>query len=526
MILRMFRRLSLVSLLLLPLSASVQGQRFAPVIIDSDLRLFVTMVAVNAAGFDVELASRYHPVRASARAAAQQLDADLVARLKAFYQSHKRSQPDDAQLSKYISLALLLSDPPEFKLSGREESMPPEARDVKDFLDLLREVYTKGKLTAAWSEVRPQYESEINRLGPVIREQLVRADSYLRVPLGGRVSGEGVLAIYVELAAPVNSVNVHSDQESYFIVLGQSTTSHMEEIRHAYLHFQLDKLVALNAGKAVNGASLLDLVRNVEGVQPGYQNSYHFMATESLIRAVELRMDRPAAARAKTLVDESYRSGLLLMPYFYEALSGFEGQDSGIREFFPGMMSALRVADEQARFTATFMKIPVSQKTTSAAEVPIPDPAPLPPNPVKELLRTGQAALAANDNAKAKAVFEQVLAQHDPEDGAALYGLALIASREGDSDLARGYFERTTRSASVDPSMKVWAYIYIGRIFDLECERARAVENYQQAVKLGNDTTNAQAVAREGLKKPYGDACQISGGQAAPAKTKMIPSLT
>ena len=56
--------------------------------------------------------------------------------------------------------------------------------------------------------------------------------------------------------------------------------------------------------------------------------------------------------------------------------------------------------------------------------------------------------------------------------------------------------------------MKVWSYIYLARIFDLECARDRAVEYYQQAIKVGDNTRNAQAAAREGLAKPYGDACR------------------
>ena len=56
--------------------------------------------------------------------------------------------------------------------------------------------------------------------------------------------------------------------------------------------------------------------------------------------------------------------------------------------------------------------------------------------------------------------------------------------------------------------MKVWSYIYMARIFDLECNRPRAVEYYQQAVKVGDNTRNAQAAAREGVQKPYGDSCK------------------
>ena len=53
--------------------------------------------------------------------------------------------------------------------------------------------------------------------------------------------------------------------------------------------------------------------------------------------------------------------------------------------------------------------------------------------------------------------------------------------------------------------MKVWSYIYLGRIFDLECNRDTAVEYYQQAVKVGDNSQNAQAAASrrraEGLRR-------------------------
>ena len=89
-----------------------------------------------------------------------------------------------------------------------------------------------------------------------------------------------------------------------------------------------------------------------------------------------------------------------------------------------------------------------------------------------------------------------------------MYGLGLIASKKGDRDTAKQYFDRAIRGDSAEPGMKVWSYIYLARIFDLECNRDRAIEYYQQAVKVGDDSRNAQAAAREGIQKPYGDACK------------------
>jgi hypothetical protein len=397
--------------------------------------------------------------------------------------------------------------PPDFKLPAREEAMPPDARQVKDFVALMREVYTKLDLTVALERLRPQYEDEMAKLAGPIREELVKSDAYLRVPLGGPSSRS--LQILVELAAPINSVNVRSDQDNYYVILGQSTTPHLEDIRHAYLHFQLDNLVALNMVQISNGPKLLTLIKNVEGVDRSYMNDFHALIVESLIRAIEIRMDRVMAVRAHEMISAYYRSGLLLAPYFYSELEQYETQDSGLRDVYGDMALGIHVSDEQSRFNATFMSIPPTQRVAVTAEVPKEDPVPPPPppNPVHDLLKEGEAALNANNPTKAKTVFEKVLSDYDRNNGAALYGLALIASREGNTDAARDFFERTTRVDDIEPSMKVWAYIYLARIYDLQCQRDRALEYYQQAIKLGDDTRKAQSIAKEGIKKPYGDGC-------------------
>jgi tetratricopeptide (TPR) repeat protein len=173
------------------------------------------------------------------------------------------------------------------------------------------------------------------------------------------------------------------------------------------------------------------------------------------------------------------------------------------------MARNIQFKTEQTRFLETFNKIPVPQKSVARAEVPEPPPAP-PANPSRDLLKEAEAAFNAGDTAKAHAAFERVLSDFDRENGPALYGLALVASKQGDSDEARQYFERAIRSASIEPGMKVWAYIYLARIFDLDCNRPRAVEYYQQALKVGDNTRNAQAVARDGVQKAFGggDTCK------------------
>jgi tetratricopeptide (TPR) repeat protein len=504
MITAMWVRLSKAFLIALFFTAGASAQT-TNVTIQPDLRVFTMMAALNAAGFDVEFASQYHPVREMVRGYAKEVDPDLIARLKAFYTARKGSQSDEEQLSKYISLVVNLTDAPAFQPVMRQEALPPDARSVIGFLDLMREFYQKAHLSQHWTEVRPEYERAIVQMGAPLREAIVRSDAYMRIPLGG--FAQRTMGIYLELAAPMNTVNVRSNQDSYYVVLGYSQNPKVDDIRHAYLHFQLDRLVTTNIARIQNSAQLLNLVKNAKDVDAAYTSEFHVMAAESLIRAIELRMDRLPSARAKDAIDMFYRSGLLLTPYFYNALEQYEREDTSLRQAFLTMARNIQFKTEQARFQETFDKIPLPPKTVARPEVPQPAPPP-PANPLMDALKEAQNAFNAGEVDKAQAGFARVLTDLDRENGSALYGLALIASKKGDSEQARQYFERAIRSDSIEPGMKVWSYIYLGRIFDLECNRSRAVEYYQQAIKLGDDTRNAQAAARAGVEKPYGDSCK------------------
>jgi tetratricopeptide (TPR) repeat protein len=470
--------------------------------ISRDVRLFAAMAALNAAGFDIEFGSQYSPAREEVRKFSQGVDPDLLSRLRKFYLSEKGSQTDEAQLAKYISLAINLGEPPDFKPALREELLPPDARLVLDFADLVREYYDKAHLGRHFFEMRADYDREIAKIGPNVRDAVVRSDAYMRLALGTNVTRG--LSIYLELTAPANTVNVRSNQDSYYVIIGDSANPKIDDIRHAYLHFQLDGLVTKYFNRMSAVSSILDKAKKVQGVDPMYSTEFRIMVTESLIRALELRMDKIPSVRAKELQDSFYRSGLLLVPYFYDGLGEYEKSSVSLLNAFPEIARNVKLTKEEERYENTFLKIPVPQKSVARPEVPLPEPPPPPPNPMLVLLKQAQTAFNAGDMDKSQAAFEHVLSDYERDNGAAEYGLGLIASKKGDSDEAKQYFDRAIRNASVDPGMKVWSYIYRGRISDLECEREKAVEYYQQAVKIGDDSQNAQAAAREGVQKPYG----------------------
>ena len=468
-------------------------------VIERDIRVFAVTAALNAAGFDVELASQYHPVRQQVRDHVANLDENLGTRLREFYREYKGDALDETQYARYVSLALNLTDPPALEFAYDENFTPPDARELADFLPLLREFYQAARISPLWSVLGAAYDESLDRMVPSFRDTIIQSDAYLRVPLGS--SSTRQLVIFLELSAPVNSVNVRNYPDNLYIVLGASSTARVDDVRHAYLHLLLDPMVAANRLELVGSRGLTSLIEGVEGVREDYVEDFEILVTESLIRAAELRMERAASEDMGQLLDAAYRSGLLLAPFFYEELESFEASETGIREYFPGMIQSIDADSETARFEERFRTITLGPEEVVRAEVPPP------PNPVPEILRQAQEAFNAGADEAARSAFERILSEFEPTHGAALYGMALIASRREDPELARDYFTRTIESDSAEGPMQVWSHIFLGRIYDLGCEREAAVAEYESAVGLGDDTRGAQAAARQGIAEPFGGGC-------------------
>jgi len=494
----MFRRCIGIFILLAACVTPAPAQSL--VAIDQDLRVFTTVAALNVAGFDVELGSQYHLVRAELRKIADTLDPALLKKLRDFYATHKGGRPDEEQLAKYISLAVVLTDPPELKPVGREESLPDEARGVLGFAELLREFYQKAGIARQWSRFEASYEAEMDRLGSPLRDVLTRTDSYMRAPATS-TAGKS-MRITVELAAPRNSVNVRSHQDSYYVVLGYAPTPKMDEVRHAYLHLRLNNTLLSAASRVEKKSNLTALIAQERGVSPEYAQSFENLLAESLIRAVELRMDRAPAARTDESVRNYYRTGLLLTPYFYTALAAYEAGETPLQNEIENLVKAIDVGKEQTRFEQTFSSIPMPERQPLRVEVPLAPRV----DPVMDLLLAAQAAFA-KDKPKARELFEKVLRDHDPNNGRALYGMALIEMDKTNLDEALQYFDKTIKSGTADLSMRTWSYIHSGHILDFKCQRLAAVENYRKAIQTGDNSQNAQATAERDLAKPFGGEC-------------------
>jgi len=65
---------------------------------------------------------------------------------------------------------------------------------------------------------------------------------------------------------------------------------------------------------------------------------------------------------------------------------------------------------------------------------------------------------------------------------------------------------RDSLDGNIDPSFKwveVWAHIYLGKVYDVAGDRARAVNEYSKAQQTNDDTGGAQNEAKKYLAQPY-----------------------
>jgi aminopeptidase N len=63
---------------------------------------------------------------------------------------------------------------------------------------------------------------------------------------------------------------------------------------------------------------------------------------------------------------------------------------------------------------------------------------------------------------------------------------------------------RSALDGDLDPKwIEVWSHIYLGKIFDVTGQRERAVNEYQRAEQLKDDTAGAQTEAAKYLQKPF-----------------------
>ena len=463
--------------------------------IDVSETLFSVLSGMNVCGYDSELASS-SPIRAEVRA-------DLVAASKSpeaaaaakemchFYADHLQDGAAH-QLARYVSLALNLGDPPTFTPKAKEADLPPDASYLLGFVPVLKPYATAAHLHSIWLKHQPQYMALIAQYHDPVARMISSTDIYLRMPSAG-YAGRSYTIYLDPMAAPgeVNSRNYQQDI-FYAVVSPANNDIHMDDLRHTYLHYVLDPLIAKRATSLARLKPILATVQKAP-MAAEYKDDMGLLVIECLIRAIEARTPSdpklPENDRV-ALVNRDEAEGFVLTDYFYQQLKPYEKENTGLKDAFPDWLHNLDV--DKIRRQASEIKF-ASQAT--------PDVMLSGNRKADQKIDQAERALTGGNPSGAAQLAQEALAAN--EDPARCYFvLAQAASLSGNMQDAKDNFTKAA-SASTDPRIVAWSHIYLGRILDLQDERDAAIEQYKAALAAGDSSPAVHTAADRGLQSPY-----------------------
>jgi tetratricopeptide (TPR) repeat protein len=495
----------------------------AAITLETSEPLFDLAVALNTCGYDTDLASS-SPVRLKIR---EEVNAALTSSADArdhrdalcgYIRTHTLSDPA-LNIAQYISLALYLNPAPQLSPSVGETELPPDSTQVVNILPLLRTFSDDVNLHALWVEHRPEYEAVVSKVHDPLTKMILDTNIYLRLPVSS-YDGRRFLVLLEPMLAPL-ATNARIYANDYIVVASPSADAsvHMDQIRHTYLHYEIEPLVY------AKGAAMQRLQPLLKAVQDApldftYKSDVAAFLTECLIKAVEAQTmdvglakpkrpdqvrqrsdmaqyeaevaeyDRQAEAVRRRNVNLAVRQGWVLVDYFYGKLGQMEKDGVSLREDVGEMVYGMDVdrekhAAEQVAFLPEgthdlVRRVPRQATGMELAELKL----------IKGDL-DGAAALA-------KASLNDPKADH----AEAHYVLARVNLMQRQPEDAINDFEETLKT-SKDPRTLAWSHIYLGRLYDVLPDRDKAIAEYRAALTVRDGRPDTKAAAEKGLKEPF-----------------------
>jgi hypothetical protein len=473
------------------------AQETRKITLDTSESLFTVLTALNTCGYNAELDSA-DPLRGQVRSEvesavrASEPARETTQTMCQAFTEHQ--QPDSSRnLSQYVSLALYLNPPPELSPKVKDADLPPDAVAVIGILASLRRFYEQAGLHAIWKRHEQAYANLTEGYHEPVAKMLFDTEIYLKLPSAGYL-GRG-FTIYLDPMGAPGQTNARNYGSDYYVVIspGKGSGLKMEQIRHTYLHYLLDPLTMKYPATVKNLEPLLDVVKTAP-LDESFKSDAGLLATECMIRAVEVRTGRlsktPEVQRQQALA-ESEKQGYILTGYFYEALVQFEKDPAGLRSLYGEMLSRIDVRKEQKRAAGIQFAAAADPEILHLGR------------PVEgRLLKTASQHLETGNVEAAKKLAQEALDEKSEDPGRALFILAQAATMSRDMQGARDYFLRALEVAH-EPKVVAWSHIYLGRIFDLQEERAAALDHYRAALTAGSTLPEAKAAAERGLQQPY-----------------------
>jgi tetratricopeptide (TPR) repeat protein len=459
--------------------------------LDASPTLFTLMAAINAAGFDAELESpSNHPIRKAIREEILKRNPPSLSAIKEFVAKHRLSN-DTKDFSQYISLALILGPPPNFAITRRDVDIPPDAAGLQDLAPLLAAFYKEANIDDLWKRSQRAIDQYIERYHTPVSDAVLQCNVYLRQQTSGFRGRR--FQIFVELQGPPNQVQRRSYGELDFAVVTPSAEPRIFDIRHAYLHYLIDPLSSHAAEIIERKKPLVDHAQRARILPDSYKEDFLALTTESMIKAVEARLDKKPAT-----VQESLREGFILTPYFSEQLAVYEKQEQAMVLYYKEMVSAIDLAKEDARLSQTQFHSEAAPRTVKA-------PAPPPPPALTGAAKTLEDAeqqYKAKEYDKAKSLFLAALEQTDqkPVHAAAYYGLARIAVFQKDPETGERLFLKVLE-LEPEPFVKSWTLVFLGRLSLSTGEKEQAAKYFQNVLAVEGATEEARKAAQQGVRQ-------------------------
>ena len=495
--------------------------------LETNEALFDIATALNVCGYDAGLAEsdpvRQHvrdDVNAAMRASSAARD-DRDA-LCTYIADHKINDPG-RDLAQYISLAVYLT--PELEPSVSEIDLPPDANNVVNMLPQLRAFADATQLHTIWIQHRPEYEALTAGIHDPLTRMILETNVYLKQPTS-TYDGRRFLMLLEPMLSPAET-NARLYGTDYIIVTSPSkplSTAdaplpvRLDQIRHIYLHYELEPLIYARSGSMARLAPLLSTVQTAP-LDYIYKSDITSLVTECLIKAIEARTleipgARPKPPASKERIDqEAYnaqvsvyeknaeqlrrdyaaravKQGYILTQYFYGQLLIFEHDSSGLSENIGEMVYGMDV--DREKHSASHVVFDSQGSSDVLRRVS------------RQLtgLDLAEMKLMRGDVDGAAGLVQKALDTNAPDAARAHFLMARIETQEGLMDDAQSSFQQTI-ALSKDPRTTAWSHIYLGRIYDIQEQRDKALAEYRAALDSRDGRADTKNAAEKGLQEPF-----------------------
>jgi tetratricopeptide (TPR) repeat protein len=490
--------------------------------------LFYIAAALNTCGYDSDLAAS-SPVRLKIR---EEINAEVAASAAArtsrdalctYVREHTLTD-SSLNLAQYISLALYLSPPPELTPTVDETELPPDSTQVVNILPLLRTFANDVHLQAIWAEHRPDYEDLIARVHEPLTKMILNTNIYLRLPVSSYDGRRFLVLLEPMLAPSATNARIYSND---FIVVASPSGSplgavHMDDIRHIYLHYEIEPLVYARAQAMERLQPLLRSVQDAP-LEFTYKTEIVPLLTECLIKAIETQTmdvgipkprkpgpevkarvdlerydsemsayEREAEAVRRKAVDLAMRQGWVLVDYFYSQIGQMEKNGISLKENMGQMVYGMDVDRERHRDQQIVFLPQGSHDVLRRATTQLTG------------LQLAELKIFKGDLTGASDIANKVLADPNGDHAQAHYVLARVNLMQRQPGAAINDFQEVL-DTSKDPRTLAWSHIYLGRLYDVmpPPDRQKAVAEYQAALTVRDAQPDTKAAAEQGLKTPF-----------------------